>query len=239
MTLVPSETANASYAIATLNEKDLHAAVKRWYAEPGDQFEVAVAGSLIDIVRGELLIEIQTRNFSAIKRKLAKLVAHHRVRLVHPIPFEKWIVRVAPDKKSVVGRRKSPKRGRIEDLFGELVHIPHLMPHPNFAIEVLLVQEEEVRCQDGSHRAWRRRGWVTQERRLIEVVARRLFETPADVADLLPETLPEPFTTADIAQVMDCPRWMAQKAAYALRAMEAIQVRGKRGNAALYTRTPG
>jgi len=239
VTPVPSETASASHAIATLNEKDLHAAVKRWYAEPGDQFEVPVEGSLIDIVRGGLLIEIQTRNFSAIKRKLAKLVAHHRVRLLHPIPFEKWIIRLSPDKQSVLGRRKSPKRGRIEDLFGELVHIPHLMPHPNFAIEVLLIQEEEVRCQDGSHRAWRRRGWVTQERRLIEVVARRVFETPADVVDLVPDTLPEPFTTADMARAMDCPRSMAQKAAYALRGMQAIQATGKRGNAVLYTRTQG
>jgi len=239
VTVVPAESENPSHAISTLNEKDLHAAIKRWYAEPGDRFEVPLEGSLIDIVRGDLLIEIQTRNFSAIKRKLAKLAAGHRVRLVHPIPFEKWIVRLSPDKESVLGRRKSPKRGTIEDVFSELVHVPHLMPLPNFSLEVLLIQEEEVRCQDGSHRAWRRKGWVTQERRLIDVVARRAFENPADLLDLIPDTMPDPFTTADMAEAMDRPRRLAQQAAYALRAMEAIEATGKRGNAVLYSRKAG
>ena len=40
--------------ISTYNEKPLHAALKEYCAEPGDRFEVAVDGSLIDIVRGKL-----------------------------------------------------------------------------------------------------------------------------------------------------------------------------------------
>ena len=46
--------------IGTLNEKPLHAALKDWCARPGDQFEVFVDGFVVDIVRGNLLIEIQT-----------------------------------------------------------------------------------------------------------------------------------------------------------------------------------
>jgi hypothetical protein len=46
--------------IGQLNEKALHASLKQWYARPGDRFEVAVGGFVIDIVRAELLIEIQT-----------------------------------------------------------------------------------------------------------------------------------------------------------------------------------
>jgi hypothetical protein len=77
--------------IGTLNEKPLHEALKRWYAQPGDIFEAPVDGFVVDIVRGDLLIEIQTRNFSAIKRKLEQLLISHSVRLVYPIPSEKWI----------------------------------------------------------------------------------------------------------------------------------------------------
>ena len=53
-------TASAPW-IGTLRERPLHASLKRWYAEPGDRAEVAVDGYVIDLVRGDLLIEVQTR----------------------------------------------------------------------------------------------------------------------------------------------------------------------------------
>src|SRR5919205_2984155 len=102
--------------IGLLNEKPLHASLKQWYARPGDRFEVPVDGFVIDIVRDDLLIEIQTRNFSSIKSKLNKLARSHRVRLIYPIVHEKWIVRLATDNGHGTIRRKSPKRGRLEDL---------------------------------------------------------------------------------------------------------------------------
>ncbi len=153
--------------IGTLNENPLHSALKDWYAEPGDRLEVPVDGFVVDIVRGELLIEVQTANFSAIGRKLAGLAAAHRVRLVYPIPLQKWIVRLDAD-GSTLGRRRSPKRGAVEGVFQELVRIPHLPADPNFSLDVLLTREEEVRRHEEG-RAWRRKGWVICERRLLEV----------------------------------------------------------------------
>jgi hypothetical protein len=38
-----------------------------------DRFEVPVDGFVIDIVRDDLLIEIQTRNFSSLKRFASKV----------------------------------------------------------------------------------------------------------------------------------------------------------------------
>src|SRR5215211_5469855 len=113
--------------IGLLNEKSLHASLKQWCARPGDRFEVAVGGFVIDIVREDLLIEIQTGNFAAIKSKLTRLVHSHRVRLVHPIVQEKWIIRRATDDLGRVIRRKSPRRGRLSDLFWEMVNIPQLL----------------------------------------------------------------------------------------------------------------
>lgn len=221
--------------ISTLNEKPLHAALKKWYARPNDQFEVSVDGFIVDVVRGDLLVEIQTRNFAAVKQKLARLTAHHPVRLVYPIAREKWIVKLAQDGHSRLSRRKSPKRGALEQVFEELVSLPKLLSNPNFSIDVLLIQEEEIRRYDGS-RGWRRRGWVTHERRLLQVVGQRLFKTPADMGALLPSALAEPFTTSDLAAAIAKPRRLAQKMAYCLREMGAIAAVGKRGNAILYTR---
>jgi hypothetical protein len=222
-----------AHAISTYNEKPLHAALKAWYARPGDRLEVPVDGFVIDIVRGSLLVEIQTGNFAALKRKLGALVIHHPVRLVYPVAREKWLVRFAGDGDAAPGRRKSPKRGAYVQVFEELVSIPGLLCDPNFSLEVLLIQEEEVRRRDRS-RGWRRKGWVIDERRLLGVVDGRRFETPADLVALLPPLPAGPFTTSDLAGVLARPRRFAQKVAYCLREMGAIEPVGKRGNAVLY-----
>ena len=65
-----SELDGATHQIGTLNENPLHAALKAWYARPGDRIEVPVDGFIVDIVRDDLLVEIQTGNFSAVKEKL-------------------------------------------------------------------------------------------------------------------------------------------------------------------------
>lgn len=220
-------------SIGLLNEKPLHAALKEWYARPGDQFEVPVDGYVIDLVRGDLLVEIQTGNFSSIKSKLVDLTASYPVRLVYPIAREKWIVKLAQGESGSPTRRKSPKRGEKFDLFWELVSFPALVSRPNFSIEVLLTQEDEVRRYTGE-RMWRRRGWVTEERQLIDVVERAVYETPADLAGLLPPGLKMPFTTKDLAQVIGRGRELAQKMAYCLRKMGVITYAGKRGRARLY-----
>ncbi len=223
--------------IGTLHEKHLHAALKRWYAQPGDLTEAAVDGFRIDIVRGDLLIEIQTRNLSAIRRKLAMLVEQHCVRLIYPIAQEKWIVRQSSSGRRILGRRKSPKRGGVELVFEELVSLPRLLAHPNFSLEVVLIQEEEIRRYDGTHTR-RRKGWGTHERRLVQVVGQRVFETPAELSELIPAGLAEPFTTTQLAESIRRPLALAQKMAYCLREMGAIVATGKRGRGNLYARNP-
>ena len=222
--------------VSALNEKPLHAALKEWYAQAEDRLEVAVDGYIIDIVRDDLLIEVQTRNFAALKHKLIRLTAHHPVRIVYPIAQEKWIVRLAHDGQGTLSRRRSPKRGTLDQVFHELVRLPHLFATGNFSLHVLLIQEEELRRYDRK-KGWRRRGWVTHERRLLQVLDQRLFAAPVDVAALLPSTLDETFSAADLASAMDRSIRLAGRMAYCLREMGAIQRVGKRGNALLYART--
>jgi hypothetical protein len=217
--------------IGLLNEKPLHASLKQWYARPGDRFEVPVSGFVIDIVRDDLLIEIQTGNFASIKSKLTHLVLSHRVRLIYPIVLEKWIVR-PEGRGSRMVRRKSPRRGRVEDLFGELVSIPHLLSNPNFSLEVLMIREEEVRRYAGKRR-WRSGGWAIDARRLLEVLDQRVFQELADWRAFLPQGLPS-FTTSDVATARATGRELAQKMAYCLRHARVIELIGRQGRANLY-----
>jgi hypothetical protein len=218
--------------IGLLNEKPLHASLKQWYARPGDRFEVPVDGFVIDLVRDDLLIEIQTRNFFSIKSKLTRLTRSHPVRLIYPIVQEKWIVRSATTKDRRTIRRKSPKRGRFEDLFWELVSIPQLLSNPNFSLEVLMIRQEEVRRYDGK-RKWRRKGWVVEGRQLLGVLDQRLFGHSADWLRFLPDGL-DSFTTRDLAAGINTGTELAQKMAYCLREGKMIELIGRRGRANLY-----
>jgi hypothetical protein len=224
-------------SIGTLQENSLHAALKTWYAQPGDQLESVVDGYVIDLVRGEQLVEVQTAHFSAIKRKLVKLLENHPVRLVYPIPSEKWILRISGDGATVLGRRKSPKRGRVRDVFQELVRIPKLVQHPNFTLEVILIREEVVWQEDGRG-SWRRKGRSIADRRLLEVMSRFIFDRPDDFRVFIPTDLPQIFTVRDLEKLSEQPRNLARKMAYCLREMGVIEFIGKRGRALAYQVKP-
>lgn len=223
--------------IGTLSEKALHAGLKAWYAQPGDRFEVKHGRFVIDIVRGDLLIEIQTRHLYAIKRKLARLLEAQRVHLIHPIPRDKWIVRLDAG-GTAVSRRKSPRHGRVIDLFSEIVRMPQLALHPNLTIEVALTQQEEIWIDDG-HGSWRRRRWSIADQRLLDVLEQHVFAAPADYLALLPADLPRPFTNKQLAAALACPERTAQRITYTLRRMELLATAGKASRATLYTEPIG
>jgi hypothetical protein len=213
----------------------LHTALKYWYAGPEDQIEALVGGYRVDVLREDLLIEIQTASLIKIRDKLRELMQEHRVLLVHPIAQEKWIVQLDPESGERLGRRKSPKRGRITDVFTELVHLPTLVNHPNLALEVLFIQEEELRCADGKG-SWRRRGISIVGRELLDVVERRRFDSGADFLHLLPEGLVMPFTNRDLARALHIRLRQARRMTYCFRKMRVLQTEGKQGRELLFRR---
>ncbi|CAN5839811.1 hypothetical protein BH23DEI1_BH23DEI1_01180 [soil metagenome] len=222
--------------IGALNETPFHAALKAIVAPPGACFEVVVDGYVIDVVAAGLLIEVQTRHVGKMRLKLERLLAHHRVRLVLPVSEERWIV-----KRGVDGpgrRRRSPKRGGVAHALFELVAIPKLLDHPNLEIEVVVVREEEEReYRPGA--AWRKRGWVTVDRRLLGIGERRLFRGARAWLELLPADLPPTFTTLDLVRALGVTRSIAQRAAYVLRESGAVACIGTKERSRLYVRTPG
>ena len=218
--------------IGTLKETSLHAALKEHYARAGDRLEVPVEGYLIDIDRGTELIEIQTGNFSALKPKLEILLDDYQLRIVHPIARERWIRRLSLDGE-VLARRKSPKRGRVEEIFNELVYIHRFLRHPNLTLEVIMVQEE-VSWRDDGRGSWRRKGWSVYDRRLLSVIDSIAFNTPEEFVALLPKDLEDPFTNRDLATAAGLRMRLAQKMTYCLRSSGLLEQVGNRGRSYLY-----
>lgn len=209
-----------------MTESSLHSQIKNWYMAPGDELEAKVEGFRIDIHRNKLLIEIQTGNFSAIRKKLNKLLLNNQIRLVYPIAKLKWIVHLSKS-GDFVRKRKSPKKGKLIDLFYELVHMPELTKDKNFSLEVLMVEEEELRCYDGRG-SWRRNGVSVKDRKLLNVVDRIHFKNSRDYLKFLPKELDGHFTNKALSLKLAVPIRLAQKTTYCLTRMGAISIAGRK-----------
>jgi hypothetical protein len=224
----------ATPLIGTLRESSLHASLKELYARAGDELEVVREGYVVDLVRPGELVEFQTGNFGSMRVKLAALLEHHRVRVVHPVAVETTIVRI--DEDGVVrSRRRSPLRGCRLSLFGELVALPALAAHPSLTFEVVLVRVEEHRV-DAPRTRRRRKPWTVADRVLVELLDAQIYGGAAGLGSVLPASLGEPFTTLDLARMLEVPRELAQRIAYTLRKGGIIEAAARHGHGIEYLR---
>src|SRR2546423_7887237 len=122
-------------SIGELAEGPLHAALKRLYAEPGDEVEAARCGCVVDIARawGEV-VEIQTRGFGRLRPKLERLLDDHPVLVVHPVAAERRGVRL-DQRGGAVSARRSPQRRGALAIFHQPVFLPTGLAHRNLAGE--------------------------------------------------------------------------------------------------------
>lgn len=216
-------------------ETSLHRQLKALYAEDPEQTEVALDGYRIDAIVEGALVEIQKSSLSAIRDKVRSLLSNNRVVVVKPIVRQKTLVKRAEKDGPVVGRRKSPKRGRLLDLFSELVYFTRVFPHRNLTLEAVLVDIEEWRYPGhGRRRRRRKNDHQVEDQRLVEVHQSQRFQEAADLLQILPSSLPDPFHTGHLASALEIPRWEAQRIAYCLRQCGAATEVGKEGNTRLY-----
>ncbi|MBI9105669.1 MAG: hypothetical protein JEZ04_02935 [Spirochaetales bacterium] len=225
--------------IGGLNEKSLHRQLKELYCTKGSIMEAKVSGYVIDIVRPDELVEIQTGNFSAMRNKLACLLTEHRVLLVYPIAAETMISTYNEDGHTLRSRRRSPKKGSLSSAAAELLYLAELLPHPNLSVEILLVKQEEVRRDDGNG-SWRRKGVSIEDRVLLEVEEIRHFSRISDYLTLLPAGIGSSFDNKEVATGLTGINKrgkvrLAGQITYLLRKLELIEITGKEGNRLLFT----
>lgn len=219
-------------------ETSLHRQLKAIYAGDDGCCEVVHGKYRIDAIRGDELIEIQHGSLAAIRDKIRKLLAKHKVRIVKPIVANKLLVKLDGRGGAELSRRRSPKRGTLLDVFDELVYFTRVFPHERLTLEVVLVDVEERRYPGRGKRRRRRsseRDFQIEDQRLLQIVASQTFATTADLKRLLPKRMPRQFHTAHLAERLKTPRFTAQRIAYCLRQMGAVEIVGKEGNAILYS----
>ncbi|NIP87163.1 MAG: hypothetical protein GTO03_17025 [Planctomycetales bacterium] len=218
-------------------ETSLHRQLKSLYADDPQQVEVRWGDYRIDAVARDWLIEIQHGSLAAIRDKVQDLLRDHRVLVVKPIVATKQLIKRKRKDGAVVSRRRSPRRGSLLDLFDELVYFTRVFPHPNLAVEAVLVDVEEWRYPGHGRRRYRRASdFQVEDQKLVEVRQKCRLAEAADLWKLLPRCrLKCPFHTGDLARGLNTNRGIAQRIAYVMRKTAAVRQVGKRGNALLYS----
>ncbi|MBL9095161.1 MAG: hypothetical protein JNL96_28340 [Planctomycetaceae bacterium] len=217
-------------------ETSLHRELKNFYAGEDARTEVRLGKYRIDVVRNEELIEIQHGSLAALRDKVRALTADYDVRVVKPIVVRKTLVKLASRGGKVVERRTSPKRGKLLDVFDELIYWRRVFPHSRLTLEVVLVDMEELRFPGRNRRRrWRRRNeYEVEDQKLVCVHETFSFRLGADLIALLPVGLPVPFHSGHVAAGLGIPRSVGQRIVYCLREMGLLVQVGKERNARLY-----
>ncbi len=218
--------------IGTLQERTLHAMLKRHLEADESCHEIPVGNYIADIKRGEEIIEIQTRAFEKLKPKLRAFLEAHTVTVVYPIAQIKWLTWMDPQSGELTKKRRSPKIGTEHEVFCELWKIKDHLIHPRFRLKLIFLELEEYRMKNGWS-ADGKKGSTRMERIPIDVIRTVDVTSVAAFADLLPP-LPTPFTVTDYQKARHCTNRSASRALYVLREIGAVERLGKRGKAYLY-----
>lgn len=220
--------------IGTLSEKTVHAVLKNYLSPDELTQEIPVAGFVADIYTGREIIEIQTRNFDKLRRKLDSFLSICPVTLVYPIPHIKYLRWIHPATGEISAPRKSPKRGKPHTIFPELYKIRPFLSHPNLKLRIILMNMEEYRYLDGWSKD-KKKGSTRCDRIPSALEEDIYIDSPAGYQYFLPNSLPDKFTSKDYKKATGIPLAHAQTALLLLHELGQIKRIGKLGNSFLYS----
>ena len=229
------EKGKAQIGIGTLSEKTLHAVLKNYYEPNIEKQEIKIGRYYADIFREAQIIEIQTRHFNKLRQKLAYFLEQYAVKIVYPIPYQKWIYWIDEQTGEISGGRRSPKKGTIYEALIELYKIKMFLRHENLHLDILLIDMEEYRLLNGWSKD-RKKGAHRMERiptALVEVLHIQRLE---DYRAFIPESLSDPFTCKEFAEKAKISLRLAQTSVNILLEVNVIERIGKQGRAYLYKR---
>lgn len=219
--------------IGTLSEKTVHAVVKNYYEPDEDKQEIPIEGLYADIFTGSEIIEIQTRSFDQVRKKLDRFLAYYPVTVVLPMPAVKWLIWIDEETGELTDKRKSPKKGNAYQAFKELYRIKQYLKKDGLTIKLLFLDMEEYRLLNGWSRD-KKKGSCRYDRIPVSLVDEITLSCPQDYMQLLPDDLPDTFTCAEFSKLVKIPSKQANLVLNILFYLEVVERIGKKGNAYIY-----
>ncbi|MBE6547920.1 MAG: hypothetical protein E7667_03450 [Ruminococcaceae bacterium] len=197
--------------IGRLGEKQMHSALKYFICPDETCHEVKIQNSplyiqkeentknrkyVADILNGDTIYEIQTGGFAPLEEKIKWILDNtsYRVVVIHPIAQTKWVSKI-DENGNISPRRKSSRKGRLENIAGELYFFRHFLSSPRFSLMVVMMEAEQyVKTKKQSRRAKK------YELIPISLLGVYLFKNAADYSYFIPDSLPDTFTVKQYSE---------------------------------------
>ena len=218
--------------IGTLSEKTVHAVLKNFYAPDEDMQEIPIGNYVADIYTGTEIMEIQTRNFNAMRQKLAYFLQEYPVTVIYPIPRRKWLSWIDEETGECSPKRKSPETGSAYMAFPELYKIKNLLKHDNLHFRLVLLDMEDYRLLNGWSQD-KKKGSCRFDRIPTQLVEEIAIERTEDYMQFIPPQL-EQFTSADFAKAAHIRKELAQTVLNILLEVGVVKRIGRQGRSYLY-----
>lgn len=219
--------------IGTLSEKTVHAVLKNYYAPDTDMHEIPIENYVADIYTGSEIIEIQTRSFNNMRKKLAAFLPLYPVTIVYPIPHIKWLSWIDEESGETSPLRKSPKKGNAYQAFIELYKIRPFLADKNIRFRLALIDMEEYRLLNGWSRD-KKKGSDRFDRIPQKFVEEVCIDRREDYMQFIPYDIKEEFTAKDFAKCAKIPVRLAQTVLLILFDLKIVERIGKEGRSYLY-----
>lgn len=222
-----------SNGIGTYHEKSLHTVLKYFVSPDIANHEVRCGKYICDVLIDDKAFEIQTRNLSLLKPKLAELLQVKRVEVIFPICVNKRIIRIDPDTSEVVSVRNSPKKEKIEDIFLQLCYLKDFLRNDKLSFTVFAYKGNEYRYAEKSIKVGRK---YTDKCDIVPyeyVSTIRLFDKQSYV-NLLSDIPSSEFTLKEYCALSGRKKDTARRILYVLTHRGVLAVSKKRGNEYVY-----
>lgn len=189
--------------IGTMQEKSVHAVLKHYFEPDSKYHETAIGGFVADICKEGEIIEIQSKSFYVMKHKLSEFLKEYEVTIVYPVALTKYLIWIDPQSGQVQPTRKSSKKGHIYQLVPELYSIREFLSHPNLHFHICFIEMEEYKLLDGYGKNKKVKATKT-DRFPTKLLGEFRINTTGDLLTLLPEGLPDNFTSEDLKMASGC-----------------------------------
>lgn len=240
--------------IGRLGEKQMHAAIKHFICPDTACHEIKIDGSdgcinkksadndekgvksrkfVADVLNCGTIYEIQTGSFSPLKEKIRWILDNtlYNVVLLHPIAEIKWVSTISREGE-ISPRKKSPKKGSLRDIAGELYYISEFLSSPRFSLVLLNVEAEQYKKNLAAEN--KRPRYKKYEMIPISLLSASIFKGIDDYKIFIPNDLGDTFTVKEFSEKSKIKGIDAYSIVKTLCALGFFEIAGKTGRAMAY-----
>lgn len=224
---MPKET------IGVMQEHTLHRVLKFYFSMDLKNQEIPIEKMFADVVIDNKIIEIQTKAFNTLRKKLDVFLKDYDVTIVYPMAFNKKI-HLHSEYGELISLKKSPKHTHVLEIMWELYKIKNYLLNDNLHFKIMMLDIDEYRTAKPKIRV-RDKGYIRENQ--IPSYINQIYEInkPSDFLYILKlYDLPNQFTSKIFAKKCHLTIKKATTALNVLNYLNVVKRVGKEKNSYLY-----